>query len=163
MRCPLWRAGYRHLSENGLHFELQTAWWHLTDALELARDFPQTLIILNHVGLPADRSEQGLAGWRAAMTRLAQAPNVRVKLSGFCVPGHRWTPELQGWIVLETLRLFGSTRCMWASNFPVDGLVSGFAEILDGMRAITAHLPRQERLDIFYETAATTYRIETTS
>ena len=161
MRCPVWREGYRHLSENGLHFELQTAWWHLPDALELARDFPQTLIVLNHVGLPADRSEQGLADWRTAMACLSEAPNVRVKLSGFCVPGRRWTPDLQGWIVHETIRLFGASRCMWASNFPVDGLVSGFAEILDGMRTITASLSRRERLDIFHGTAARTYRIET--
>lgn len=161
MQCPVWREGYRHLSDNDLHFELQTAWWHLPDAHELAFEFPQTLIVLNHVGLPADRSKTGLAGWRTAMARLSEAPNVRVKLSGFCVPGHRWTPELQGWIVLETIRLFGSSRCMWASNFPVDGLVSSFAEILDGMLAITTSLSLQERLDIFHNTAAETYRIKT--
>jgi len=89
MRCPRWREGYRLLSANGLHFELQTPWWHLDDALELARDFPKTLIILNHLGLPADRSDAGLKGWQAAMSRFAQAPNVRVKLSGICVPGQR--------------------------------------------------------------------------
>jgi predicted TIM-barrel fold metal-dependent hydrolase len=93
LRCPAWRAGYRHLAESGLHFELQTPWWYLPDALELARDFPDTLIILNHLGLPADRSAAGLAAWREAMARLAEAPNLRVKLSGCCVPGRRWTPD----------------------------------------------------------------------
>ena len=159
MRCPVWRVGYRHLAANGLFFELQTPWWHLGDALDLARDVPETLIVLNHLGLPADRSAPGLAAWREAMARLSDARNVRVKLSGICVPGAAWTPERNGGIVLEAVRLFGAARCMWASNFPVDGLVSGFAEILGAMRVITAGLPREDRLRIFHGTAAETYRI----
>jgi DNA-binding GntR family transcriptional regulator len=58
------------------------------------------------------------------------------------------------------LRLgFGAARCLWASNFPVDGLVSGFGEILGAMREITAGLPRADRLQIFHGTAAATYRL----
>ena len=159
MRCPRWRAGYRHLADSGLFFELQTPWWHLPDALDLARDMPATLIVLNHLGLPANRSDRGLAAWREAMARLSDAPNIRVKLSGICVPREPWTAALNGWIVLEALRLFGAARCMWASNFPVDGLVSGFGEILGGMREITASMPREDRLRIFHDTAAATYRL----
>ena len=33
----------------------------------LATDFPDTRIILNHAGLPADRSAEGLASWKRAM------------------------------------------------------------------------------------------------
>jgi len=157
MRCPQWRAGYRHLADSRLFFELQTPWWHLDDALELARDFPATLIVLNHLGLPADRSATGLAAWRAAMARLSEAPNLAVKLSGICVPGQVWTPALNAWVVREAIGLFGAQRCMWASNFPVDGLVSGFAEILSAMRCITADLSRVDRLAIFHGTARATY------
>jgi predicted TIM-barrel fold metal-dependent hydrolase len=159
MRCPRWRAGYRHLAESGLHFELQTPWWHLPDALELAREFPGTLVILNHLGLPADRSPPALAAWREAMARLAEAPNIRVKLSGISVPGRAWTAELNGWVVLQAIGLFGAARCMVGSNFPVDGLVAGFGTIMAGLRAITAALPREDRLAIFAATAAATYRI----
>jgi predicted TIM-barrel fold metal-dependent hydrolase len=93
------------------------------------------------------------------MSRLAQAPNVRVKLSGICVPGQRWTPELNGWIVQQAIDLFGAHRCMWASNFPVDGLVASFAEILRSMLAITREMPRAERLRIFHGTASEVYRL----
>jgi predicted TIM-barrel fold metal-dependent hydrolase len=159
MRCPRWRAGYWLLADHGLLFELQTPWWHLGDALELARDVPGTPIVLNHLGLPSDRSTPGLSAWREAMARLSEAPNVLVKLSGICVPGQRWTAELNGWVVLEAVRLFGPERCMWASNYPVDGLVAGFAEILSAMRAITAGLPRADRLALFHGTACRTYGI----
>ncbi|MBK1657393.1 amidohydrolase family protein [Paracraurococcus ruber] len=159
LRCPAWRAGYRHLADSGLHFELQTPWWHLPDALELARDFPGTLVVLNHLGLPADRSAAGLAGWRDAMARLAEAPNIRVKLSGIGVPGQAWTPDSQAPVVLEAVRLFGAERCMVASNFPVDGLVAGFGTIMGGMRAILAALPEAAQRRILAGTATETYRI----
>jgi len=159
MRCPAWRAGYRHLAESGLHFELQTPWWHLPDGFELARDFPDTLIVLNHLGLPVDRSAAGLVAWRETMARFSDAPNARVKLSGICVPGQRWTPELNGPVVLEAISLFGAGRCMVASNFPVDGLHAAFDEIMDGLKAITAGLPRADRLRVFHGTAVETYRL----
>ncbi len=80
MDCPRWREGFALLARHGLHFDLQTPWWHLDAAAELARDFPATTIILNHTGLPADRSPEGLAGWRSAMQLLAREANVAVKI-----------------------------------------------------------------------------------
>jgi len=94
------------------------------------------------------------------MARLSDAPNVRVKLSGICVPGRRWTPELNGPVVREAVGLFGAARCMVASNFPVDGLHATFDEIMDGLKAITAGLPRADRLRLFHGTAAETYRLQ---
>jgi predicted TIM-barrel fold metal-dependent hydrolase len=77
-----WRRSYAALQGLGLHFDLQTPWWNLHEAERLARDFPGTTLILNHAGLPSDRSAEGLAGWRLAMARLAEWPNVQVKISG---------------------------------------------------------------------------------
>ena len=66
-----WRDGFARLKWHGLRFDLQTPWWHLGEAADLARDFPDTQIILNHAGLPADRSAQAIAAWGAAMRRAA--------------------------------------------------------------------------------------------
>jgi predicted TIM-barrel fold metal-dependent hydrolase len=43
-----WRAGFALLTPNRLRFDLQTPWWHLGEAAQLARDFPATTIIVNH-------------------------------------------------------------------------------------------------------------------
>ncbi|PTT94108.1 thioesterase, partial [Pseudomonas sp. HMWF031] len=82
MSDEYWRRSYAALEGLGLHFDLQTPWWNLHEAERLARDFPGITLILNHAGLPSDRSAEGLAGWRLAMARLAQWPNVQVKISG---------------------------------------------------------------------------------
>ncbi len=59
MDDPAWRRGYGLLARHGLSFDLQTPFWHLDAAAELAADVPQTQIVINHTGLPADRGEAG--------------------------------------------------------------------------------------------------------
>lgn len=155
-----WRDGYALLARHGLHFDLQTPWWHLDAAAELARDFPATTMILNHTGLPADRSEEGLAGWRRALEGLARQPNVRIKISGIGVPGQRWTAELNGPVVRDAISIFGAGRAMFASNFPVDSIVASYDEIFDGFLAITAGMPEHQRRRLFHETAREVYRLD---
>ncbi len=160
MGDPAWRRGYSLLSRHGLSFDLQTPWWHLAEAVDLANAFPETPIILNHTGLPADRSEAGLAGWRAAMKHLATVPTAVVKISGLGQPGVGWTADGNRGIVMDTLEIFGVERCMFASNFPVDGLVGSFETIFRGFLGITEDLNESERRAVFHDNAARIYRMK---
>ncbi len=160
MGDPAWRKGFALLARHGFSFDLQTPWWHLFEAARLARDFPETTIILNHTGLPADRSRAGLAAWRAAMEALAAEPNTALKISGLGLPGRPWTVADNGPVVLEAIRIFGTERCMFASNFPVDGLVADFDTIMDGFKKITAGFTTEERRKLFHDNAARFYRIK---
>ena len=154
---PKWRAGFAEVNRNGLRFDLQTPWWHLAEAAELAAAFPDSRIILNHTGLPADRSEEGLRGWKHAMATLAGCANVSVKISGLGQPGSAWTVAANGGIVRTTIDLFGVERCMFASNFPVDGLCAPFATIYQGFRRIVADLSPAERRALFHDNAIRIY------
>ncbi|MEM7428486.1 MAG: amidohydrolase family protein [Pseudomonadota bacterium] len=158
MADPAFRTGYAHLAKHRLHYDLQTPWWHLGEAADLARDFPDTLIILNHTGLPADRSDEGLAGWREAMERFAGEPNTAVKISGIGVPGKKWTAELNGGIVLKTIDIFGVDRCMFASNFPVDGICATYDEIFTSFKQTVAGFGEADRRKLFHDNAARIYR-----
>jgi predicted TIM-barrel fold metal-dependent hydrolase len=160
MGDPAWRRGYALLARYGLSFDLQTPWWHLAEAAELARAFPDTRIILNHTGLPSDRSEAGLAGWREAMRRLAAEPNTACKISGLGEPGLPWTVERNGPVVRDAIAIFGFERCMFASNFPVDGLVASFDTIYSGFKAIVADLDPAEHAALFRDNAVRFYRLD---
>ena len=155
-----WRRSYATLEGLGLHFDLQTPWWNLHEAERLARDFPGTTLILNHAGLPNDRSADGLAGWRLAMARLAQWPNVRVKISGLGQGGQRWRAKDNAWIVREVIAMFGSDRAMFASNFPVDSLCGSFDDIYSGFKTIVADFPSADQERLFYSNAQRVYRCE---
>jgi predicted TIM-barrel fold metal-dependent hydrolase len=159
MMDAAWRQGFARLHGLGLRFDLQTPWRHLREAADLARAFPDTQIILNHTGLPADRSAEGIAGWRSAMATLAGFANVAVKISGLGQPGRPWTPEANREVVLATIELFGPDRCMFASNFPVDSLCGTFDEIFGGFDAITRDFSEAERRQMFSGNAVRIYDI----
>ncbi len=159
MGDPRWRRGYALLEHNGLSFDLQTPWWHLREAAELARDFPGVQMILNHTGLPADRSDEGLDGWREAMVLLSEQSNVAVKISGLGVPGEAWTVAANRRIVIDTVDIFGVERCMFASNFPVDGLLADFETIYRGFMRIVGHLPANDQRGLFCGNAQRLYRM----
>lgn len=159
MRCERWRAGYAQLAGAALMFELQAPWWHAQEAAELARDFPQTQIIINHALLPAQRDAAALAAWTRAVDLLAGWPNVWMKISGIGVPGTPWTPALQRPVVQTLLSAFGTRRCLFASNHPVDGLVASMASIFDGFKQLTRQLAPAERLALFCDNACALYRL----
>jgi predicted TIM-barrel fold metal-dependent hydrolase len=154
-----WRAGFARLEPLGLRFDLQAPWWHLGEARRLADDFSSTQIIVNHTGLPSDRTSDGLAGWRAAMSELADAPNVAVKISGLGQQGRPWTADANRGIVLATIEMFGSERCMFASNFPVDSLCASFGDIFGGFEAIVADFSADEQEALFAGNARRIYAI----
>jgi predicted TIM-barrel fold metal-dependent hydrolase len=160
MSDSAWRCGYARLEDFDLHFDLQTPWWNLTEAVQLAQDFPRTVIVLNHTGLPSDRSQTGLMGWRDAMAQFAQCPNAAVKISGLGVPGVPWTVEANEWIVREVINLFGTDRSMFASNFPVDGLCASFDTIFSGFKAIVSDQPPTVQSKLFYDNALRYYLSE---
>lgn len=164
MTCPRWRAGYDLLAATRLHFELQTPWWHLRDALPLAERHPETRIIVNHCGLPADRSERGLAGWHAAMAALVPAPNILIKISGLGVLGEdgraSWPEAENVDLVRRTIDLFGPDRVMFASNFPVDGLAADYATVWRTFDAATRDFEDRERMAMFGGTACRCYGLE---
>ncbi|MFO1350090.1 MAG: amidohydrolase family protein [Gammaproteobacteria bacterium] len=159
MGDPKWRAGFALLERLGLSFDLQTPYWHLAEARELAEAFPGITIILNHTGLPVDRSPEHLSAWYVAMKTLAQAPNVAVKISGLGIRGQPWRTADNRRVVQDTIALFGVERCMFASNFPVDGLVGNFATIYAGFQDIVHDLSSADQARLFHDNARRYYRI----
>jgi predicted TIM-barrel fold metal-dependent hydrolase len=159
MGDPAWRRGYALLARHRLSFDLQTPWWHLPEAAELNARFPEIPIILNHTGLPRDRSDNELTGWCAAMKIFARAPNVAVKISGLGEPGHAWTLGRNEGVILDTIEIFGEDRCMFASNFPVDGLAGSLATIYSGFAEATEKLGLTVQAKLFAANARRIYRL----
>jgi predicted TIM-barrel fold metal-dependent hydrolase len=155
-----WRAGFARLVQQGLRFDLQAPWAQLEEAARLAHDFPGARIILNHTGLPADRSRAGIAGWQQALRALAASPNAAVKVSGLGVPGQPWTAHSNREVVLAAIDIFGIGRSMFASNFPVDGLCASFDAIVTGMREILRGFPAAEQQAFFHDNAVRIYDME---
>jgi predicted TIM-barrel fold metal-dependent hydrolase len=159
MSDPKWRSGFALLEKFGFSYDVQIPHWHLFEAAELARAFPGTTIILNHTGLPVDRSAEGLRAWRRGMATLAAEPNTAVKISGIGVAGQPWTVERNRPVVLDTIGLFGVDRCMFASNFPVDRVVADYDVIFDGFRAMVSSFTAADQRKLLHDNAVRLYRL----
>jgi predicted TIM-barrel fold metal-dependent hydrolase len=159
MQDERWLAGLAEMARHGLTWDLRVPYWHLEEAAEVARAVPQVPIVLEHTGLPWDRSVQGLALWRRGMEALAACSNVHVKLSELGLRGQPWRLEDNAPVVRDAVAIFGARRCMFASNFPVAGLRIGYPELVRAMSQALAHLAPDEQRAIWHDNALRFYRI----
>lgn len=160
MSDPAWQQGYAALHPNGLHFELQAPWWHVSELMDLIEKFPDTPVVINHAFMPVERTPDALTSWRNAIRLASQAPNVTIKISGIGICGKKWTLADQEPIILACIDEFGPQRCMFASNFPVDHLVGTFDDIYSGFFRATEDLSEAERRAMFHDNVIRTYRLD---
>jgi predicted TIM-barrel fold metal-dependent hydrolase len=128
-------------------------------AARLAAAFPGTTFILQHAGMLEDRSDNGRAAWRDGMQALAAQPNVVSKLSGLGTFIHKNDPEHIDTIVNETIDLFGSSRCLFGSNFPIEKLWTRYEKLAAAYRAALEPYAEEDQRAILHDNAARIYRI----
>lgn len=160
MQDPAWLAGFRLLRKYGLSWDLRVPPWHLEEAAAVLRANPDIPVVLNHTGFPWDRSPAGLEMWRRGMRALAALENCFCKLSCLCLPEGDWDYAGNRAVVREAIELFGPARCMFASNFPVDGLRVSCATMFADFRRMTEDYSPGERRALFHDTAAAFYRLD---
>lgn len=178
MSEPGFRAGFAELAPLGLSFDAWVYHTQLAEVADLARCFPDTTIVLNHVGGVigigpyAGKREAVRAEWSASLRELARCPNVHVKLGGlgmrlfgFDFPDREHPPSSEdlarAWRpYIETcIELFGAERCMFESNFPVDKGCCSYAVIWNAFKRISAQLGMADRQALFSGTATRVYRL----
>lgn len=156
---PAVRRNLPRLADRGWVFELQVFTAQMTGAAALARACPAVTFVLQHAGMPEDRSPGGIAAWRTGMARLAEERNVVAKLSGLGTFIHRNDPAHIAAVVAETVGWFGADRCLFGSNFPIEKLWTGYASLVDAYRDALAPLPADDRRAIFDGNAGRVYRL----
>ena len=156
---PVWRRNLGVLSRFRLSFDLQVFPQQMMQALAVVREQPSLQFILVHTGQPMRRDPDGLAQWRRGMRALAGCPNVCAKISGLGMFDRQWTVESLRPFVLETIDIFGPARCLFASNFPVDSMMSSYRRLWDAYATITAGFSADERRQLFAGNAQRVYRL----
>ena len=174
---PEFRRGFAHLSRLGLTFEAWVLEPQLPEVLSLATAFPDTTIILDHVGTPlgiasyAGRREERFDIWRRNIRALAAAPNVVVKLGGLAMPFGGFDVPVGGGASSERLatlwrpyvetciEAFGVDRCMFESNFPVDRYTCSYRTLWNALKRLSAGASEAEKAALFSGVASRVYRL----
>jgi L-fuconolactonase len=149
----------RLLEERGLILELMAHPDELEAAAATLADWPDLTIVAEHAGWPRDDSREELELWRRGISALAAlGGNVHCKLSGLAMPLHSMEPEvLRPWVE-HCLEVFGVDRCMFASNFPVDGMHGTFDALYSAYDRLTTDLGTEARDKLFAGNAERVYR-----
>jgi predicted TIM-barrel fold metal-dependent hydrolase len=176
---PTFREGFAQLAPLGLSFDAWMYHTQLAELRDLADAFPDTRIVLNHVGGAigigpyATRRRHVFAAWSAAIRELSHCPNLHLKLGGLGMrlfgfgfhegeepPGSKRLAEAWRPYIETCVEAFGPERCMFESNFPVDKASCGYTELWNAFKRITAGWAPGERAALFHDTAARFYRLE---
>jgi L-fuconolactonase len=175
---PGFRPGFKNLAPRGLSFDAAVFDHQLPDLADLAAAFPETTIILGHLGqvmaLDMDQRDRDevFERWKTSMTALARHVNVVCKVGGLGLPfwgfGFEARPDRIGFQELAsawrpwvetTIEIFGVERCMMESNFPADGRSTGYIPIWNALKHIVGGASRSEKAALFHKTAARVYDI----
>jgi predicted TIM-barrel fold metal-dependent hydrolase len=173
-----YRAGAKVLSDMGLILENSLYFHQAEELADFARALPDLTIVLNHigglvrVGPYANRDDEVLPAWRKGIEEMAKCPNIVLKLGGV-----GQTRFAYGWDQLEKpigsedlaqqlsplmehcIRQFGSNRCMFESNYPVDKISYSYNVLWNAFKRLSSGYSPTDRAAMFHDTAARVYNI----
>jgi L-fuconolactonase len=173
------REGFALLARHKLSFDSWIYHTQIPELADLARNYPDTIIVLDHIGAPlaigvyAGKRDEVFAHWRKNIHELAACPNAYVKLGGVGmhvfafhfedrdVPPSSveladvWRPYFE-----TCIEAFGPERCMFESNFPVDKRSCSYLVLWNAFKRLAQGYSASEKAAVFSETARNVYRLE---
>jgi L-fuconolactonase len=172
------RSGFARLARYGLSFDSLIYHTQIPELTDLAKAFPDTLIVLDHVGFPlgvgayAGRHDEVFKAWTNNIRELAKCPNTRVKLGGMGMhlfgfgfekrPKPPTSEELaKTWrpYVETCVEAFGPQRAMFESNFPVDKRYYSYGVMWNAFKRLAAGYSADEKAALFFGAAQQAYRL----
>jgi len=172
------RAGFEQLAHHDLQFEAWCYHTQLGELVELARAFPATPVVLDHVGGPvgvgpyAGRRQEIFVQWQVGIRALAACSNVVVKLGGLAMPvnGFGWENRRRAPGSEEVaaafapyfhycIEQFGVERCMFESNFPVDKVSCSYTVVWNAFKRIASTYSAAQQDALFHDNALRVYSL----
>ena len=172
------RAGAQVLAQRGLAYDNVVYFPQLGELADFARAVPDLTIVSNHigglmrVGPYANRDSEVMPAWRDGIAKLAECPNVVMKLGGVGQPryGFDWhlrdkpigseeLAEAMAPLMNYCIEQFGPERCLFESNFPPDKVSYSYHVMYNAFKRMTAAYSASERAAMFHDNAARVYRI----
>jgi L-fuconolactonase len=134
---------------------------------------------LDHIGAPLavglykDRRQEVFGDWKRAISELATCKNVHVKIGGLNMrflglnsyradvpPSSKELAQIWQPYVECCIDAFGTKRCMFESNFPVDKCSCSYHVLWNAFKRLASGYSSDERDELFFKTAATLYRLD---
>lgn len=134
---------------------------HLEHADSITERLPGLRLVIDHLGSPPIRAA-GWEPWATLMGRLAEHPNVFVKVSGLgtLADWSSWQPSDMQPYVDWVIEKFGPQRLLFGGDWPVSILAGGYARMHAGTLKLLEVLPASDRSRVMGGTAIEVYRLQ---
>ena len=154
------RRGLRAVANSGLAYDLLVRARELPAAIDAARAIPHLRLVIDHAAKPAIAARER-EPWATLMQAIAALPNVACKLSGLVTEANwtTWSIEDLRPYSDQVLSVFGPSRVMFGSDWPVCLVAADYQRVIDTAAALTANLSAAESARLFGGTAIEIYRL----
>ena len=115
---PDFHRGFALLEKYNLVSSIAAGWQDMAKLRELADTYPNIMIVVDHTGLPAERTDEYFEQWKGSMAVASACGNIRWKISGLGMDNNWTVDSIRRW-VLTSIETFGVDRCIFGTNWPV--------------------------------------------
>ncbi len=154
------RRGIAAVGSAGLAYDLLVRARELPAAVDTVRALPDVRFIVDHLAKPPIRNGS-IAVWAEAIRPLGELSNVAAKVSGLVTEAvwARWTVDDLVAPVRHALELFGPSRLLFGSDWPVCLLASSYDRVVRAASdaLAIAGLPSVEQDGVFGANAIAQY------
>jgi len=158
-----WEKGFSMLGNYNFSFELQLNPSQYHKALNIIKDYPDTKVIINHLGTPKldDIKNSKNLFWES-MKEFSKYNNVFIKISMLSYIMKDWKDsEIVNDAVHRIIEIFGINNCFFASNFPVESNLGwDINRLLDAFKNIASNYEIDEIKKLFSINAMSAYNVK---
>lgn len=150
----------RLLPTHNLTLDLSIKPYQIEETIELIKECPDTIFILDHLGKP-DIANNKFAEYKKRIGQFASFPNVAAKISGLITEANwrHWKQQDIEPYIAFAIEQFGFDRLMFGSDWPVVLLAGSYQKWMDCIVNITVKYTEEERSKLFYKTAQKYYQL----
>jgi L-fuconolactonase len=139
--APTFEAMIAH----GLVFDALVRPQHLRPLAKLLARYPKLAVVVDHGAKPLIR-ERRLEPWREDIVAIAAHPLAACKLSGLVTEaGANWAALDLRPYVDHLIEVFGPSRLLWGSDWPVVDLGGGYVRWIEATATLLAPLKARDR------------------
>jgi L-fucono-1,5-lactonase len=152
--------GLRAVADAGLAYDLLVRPRELRAAFEVAERYPDLLFVIDHLAKPPIAGG-ALDPWSGLLAMFRDSQHVAAKVSGLVTEAAwaTWQPEDLRPYVDFALEIFGPSRLIFGSDWPVCLLAASYDDVVRTTQILLAGLSEADRSAVFDGTARTFYRL----
>lgn len=153
-------CGISQLKNYGLVYDILILEHQLPNTIRFVDQHPEQQFVVDHIAKPKIKKNE-TEPWARNLKELARRDNVSCKISGMVTEAEykRWTREqLQPYLDV-VMEVFGPSRLMYGSDWPVCLVATSYSVWLNLVKDVLSDLSPDEQEQIFYQNAVKAYQL----